>query len=192
MGKCWWLALVSPDGVAPSWMVGVSASVNLPLHHKVQTFSSGTGSPGWSLKKGRKWLWWCGGVLYHSVWSRSLQFVCLLIKSDESLFMMTSTDMLSSSSSLLMTFIWCKFGVHEMCIQNAGESPAVHSVSPAGKHGIGSVRRRPSGWRWRQAGIPGWSHCAEGLRHSDVRNNCTVHQQWKMGRRSVYIPLRKG
>ena len=48
------VALVSPDGVAPSWMVGVSASVNLPLHHKVQKFSSGTGSPGWSRKKGHK------------------------------------------------------------------------------------------------------------------------------------------
>jgi len=35
-------------------MVGVSASVNLPLHHKVQKFSSGTGSPGWSRKKCRK------------------------------------------------------------------------------------------------------------------------------------------
>jgi len=35
-------------------MVGVSASVNLPLHHKVQEFSSGTGSPGWSRKKGHK------------------------------------------------------------------------------------------------------------------------------------------
>jgi len=35
-------------------MVGVSASVNLPLHHKVQKFSSGTGSPGWSQKKGHK------------------------------------------------------------------------------------------------------------------------------------------
>jgi len=32
----------------------VSASVNLSLHHKVQKFSSGTGSPGWSRKKGRK------------------------------------------------------------------------------------------------------------------------------------------
>ena len=32
----------------------MSASVNLPLHHKVQKFSSGTGSPGWSRKKGRK------------------------------------------------------------------------------------------------------------------------------------------
>ena len=36
------------------WMVGVSASVNLPLHHKVKKFSSGTGSPGWFWKKGRK------------------------------------------------------------------------------------------------------------------------------------------
>ena len=33
----WWMwALVSPDGVAPSWMVSVSVSVNLPLHNKVQ------------------------------------------------------------------------------------------------------------------------------------------------------------
>jgi len=34
----------------------VSASVNLPLHHGVQKFSSGTGSPEWSQKKGRKML----------------------------------------------------------------------------------------------------------------------------------------
>jgi len=54
MGGWWRWALVSPDGVAPSWMVDVSASVNLPLHHKVQKFSSGTGSPGWSRKKGCK------------------------------------------------------------------------------------------------------------------------------------------
>jgi len=40
--------------VAPSRMVGVSASVNLLLHHKVQKFSSGAGSPGWSWKKGCK------------------------------------------------------------------------------------------------------------------------------------------
>ena len=46
--------MVSPDGVAPSRMVSVSASVNLPLHHKVQKFSSGTGLPWWSRKKGRK------------------------------------------------------------------------------------------------------------------------------------------
>ena len=55
-------ALVSPDGVAPSRMVGVSASVNLPLHHKVQKFSSGTGSPGWSWGPGERAVnrLWCG------------------------------------------------------------------------------------------------------------------------------------
>ena len=53
-GGWWRWALVSPDGVAPSQMVGVSASVNLPLHHKVQKFCSGTGSLGWSRKKGCK------------------------------------------------------------------------------------------------------------------------------------------
>jgi len=60
MGRWWRWALVTPDGVAPSRMVGVSASVNFPLHHKVQKFSSGTGSPGWSQIKGRKTAvaWW--------------------------------------------------------------------------------------------------------------------------------------
>ena len=53
-GGWWRWALLSPDGVAPSRMVAVSASVHLPLHHKVQKFSSGTGSPGWSRKKGRR------------------------------------------------------------------------------------------------------------------------------------------
>jgi len=46
--------MLSPDGVAPIRVVGVFASVNLPLHYKVQKFSSGTGSPGWSRKKGRE------------------------------------------------------------------------------------------------------------------------------------------
>jgi len=53
-GGWWRLALVSPDGVVPSRMVGVSASVNLPLYHKVQKFCFGTGSPEWSWKKGGK------------------------------------------------------------------------------------------------------------------------------------------
>ena len=39
----------------------MSASVNLPLHHGVLKFSSGTGSPGWSRKKGRKTVVVCGG-----------------------------------------------------------------------------------------------------------------------------------
>jgi len=51
MGGWWRWALVSPDEVAPSWMVCVSAAVSLPLHQKVQKFSSGTGSPGWSQKR---------------------------------------------------------------------------------------------------------------------------------------------
>ena len=51
MGGWWRWALVSPDGVAPNRLVCVSAFVNLPLHHKVQKFSSGTGSPGWSRKR---------------------------------------------------------------------------------------------------------------------------------------------
>jgi len=53
-GGWWRWALASPDGVAPIRIVGVDASVNLPLHHKVQKFSSGTSSPEWSRKKGRK------------------------------------------------------------------------------------------------------------------------------------------
>ena len=65
MGKWWRWALVSPDGVAPSRMVSVSASVNLPLHHNVQKFTSGTGSPSWSQKKGCKTvLVWCCGMVY--------------------------------------------------------------------------------------------------------------------------------
>jgi len=61
-GGWWRWALDSPDGVVPSQMVGVSASVNLPLNHKDQKFSSGTGSPGWFWKKCHKtvvvWWWW--------------------------------------------------------------------------------------------------------------------------------------
>ena len=58
---------VSPDGVAPSQMVGVSASVNLPLHHKVQKFSSGTSLPEWSQKKAIKWLWCGAGGIYNGL-----------------------------------------------------------------------------------------------------------------------------
>jgi len=34
--------------------MSVGSKVCIPLHHKVQKFSSGTGSSGWSRKKGRK------------------------------------------------------------------------------------------------------------------------------------------
>jgi len=61
MGGWWRWALVSPDGVAPSQMVSVSAAVNRTLHHKVQKFSSGTGSTGGPGKRAVKQLW-CGGT----------------------------------------------------------------------------------------------------------------------------------
>ena len=58
------------DGGRGHWLVWMEwrpagwsvSSVNLPLHHEVQKFSSGTGSPGWSRKKGSKTavVWWCG------------------------------------------------------------------------------------------------------------------------------------
>ena len=80
MGGWWRWALVSPDGVARSRMVDLSASVNLPLHRKVQKFSSGTGSPGWSREKGRKTSCLCvcvGTVL-------SVLCLPLIITSDQS------------------------------------------------------------------------------------------------------------
>jgi len=68
LGGWWRWALINPDGVAPSWTVSVSASVNLPLHHKVHKFSFGTGSFGWSRKNGRKTVVvvvdWVTGVAY--------------------------------------------------------------------------------------------------------------------------------
>jgi len=72
MGGWWRWALVSPDGVAPSQMVSMSASVNLPLHHKVEKFSSGTAHPGGPGKRAVKRLW-CGGCSSqcqtNSVWA---------------------------------------------------------------------------------------------------------------------------
>jgi len=51
--------------------------VNLPLHHKVQKFSSGISSPGWSRKKGHEtvvdlWWWWW-------VWYKDVKKNCSLI-----------------------------------------------------------------------------------------------------------------
>ena len=43
--------------------VRLLTSVILPLHHKVQKFSSGTGYLGGPGKRAVKWLWWCGGVV---------------------------------------------------------------------------------------------------------------------------------
>ena len=74
--------MVSPDGVAPSRIIHVSACVNLPLHHKVQKFSSGTGSPGWSRKKGHKtvvvWWWWLKQIILTDIVDCGLwTYVCV-------------------------------------------------------------------------------------------------------------------
>jgi len=82
-----WALVTSPDAVAPTRMVGVSASVNLPLHHKVQKFSSGTGSPGWSRKKGRKRLW-CGN-------SFSVYFIHICLVRSQSIMIILNTVFVS-------------------------------------------------------------------------------------------------
>jgi len=79
MGGWWRWALLSPDGVTPSRMVGVSVSVNLPLHHKVQKFSSGTGSPGWSRKRAVKRLWWLFGFSICVFFCYNLDYFVLVL-----------------------------------------------------------------------------------------------------------------
>jgi len=53
-------------------LIECNASVNLPLHHKVQKFSSGTGSSGWSRKKGRKTVVVCGVVHLYCIDTSSM------------------------------------------------------------------------------------------------------------------------
>ena len=63
-----------------------------PLHHKVQKFSFGTGSPGWSRKKGRKtvvvcvcvWFWavLCATFVHSAMHTRmNRPNSCLLVRS---------------------------------------------------------------------------------------------------------------
>jgi len=76
MQQLWWRwALRSLDGVASSRMV----SVNLPLHHKIQKFSSGTGSPGWSRKRAVKRLCVCA-VAFNFCYPMVLQLTHSLLR----------------------------------------------------------------------------------------------------------------
>jgi len=72
-------------------MVGVSASVNLPLHHIIQKFSSGTGWPGWSRKKGHKtvvvWWLWCDECLQQVKTNNIMSYVDRVCNFAISLFM---------------------------------------------------------------------------------------------------------
>jgi len=55
----WWRwAPVSLDGVAPSRMVGVSASVNLPFTIKSRSSLLAPADPGGPGKRAVKLLWW--------------------------------------------------------------------------------------------------------------------------------------
>jgi len=65
-GGWWRWALVSPDGVAPSRMVNVSASINLPLHHKVRSSLLAPAHPSGTGKRAVKRLWW----LWCELWSK--------------------------------------------------------------------------------------------------------------------------
>jgi len=75
-------------------MVSVSASVNLPLHHKVQKFSSGTGSPGWSRKKGRKTV-----VVF-------FLFFLFMQPAEKQLYDVHSLQFLPFALSCLLLFFW--------------------------------------------------------------------------------------
>jgi len=75
-------------------MVGVSASVNLPLHHKVQKFSSGTGSPGWPRKKGYKMV-----VVVVSCYF-VLFMLCLL-------YTPCSKNAIYCLGAYFITYLWC-------------------------------------------------------------------------------------
>jgi len=61
IGGWWRWALVSPDGVAPSQMVGVSACVNLLCTIKSISSLLAPAHPGGPGKRAVKRLWWCGG-----------------------------------------------------------------------------------------------------------------------------------
>ena len=99
--------MASLDGVAPIRMVSVFASVNLSLHHKVQKFSSGTISPGWSQKRAVKRLWCgCGGGVIHKNISVIDQIQILLIG---------SSVWLSDSAMIYIMISWCCLRICGFC-----------------------------------------------------------------------------
>jgi len=71
-------ALVSPDGVAPSRIVGVSASVNLPLQHKVHKFFLAPADPGGPGKMAVKQLWWWSLLFYKGPHHKPQRLWCVV------------------------------------------------------------------------------------------------------------------
>ena len=89
--------MLSPDGVASSRFVCVFAFVNLPLHHKVQKFSSDTGSPGWSWKKAIKLLE-CGGFVAFCVFLPFCSCIICICCIRRNFFSTKSRDWLGKTS----------------------------------------------------------------------------------------------
>jgi len=79
-------------------MVGVSASVSLPLHRKVQKFSSGTGSLGQSRKSAVKQLW-CSGTCFMS-WMDALPVIQF-----NSVKALKKTQSIDATSGLASSFL---------------------------------------------------------------------------------------
>jgi len=98
-------------------MVSVSASVNLPLHHKDQKFSSGTCSPGWSWKKGRK------TVLVVVVLHRE--------NSNTPLYLLNYSCACAQKIQLSLQK-WAKYDLRTNCSVNAWNPLPVIAVSDAG------------------------------------------------------------
>jgi len=81
----WWRwALVNLDGVVPSWMVGVSVSVNLPCTIKSRSFLLAPAHPGGPGKKSRKMVCVCvcegvcvcvSSQVTLSIWQKWVEFV---------------------------------------------------------------------------------------------------------------------
>ena len=110
MREWWRWALVSPDGVAPIRMVSVYASVSLPLHHKVQKFFSGTGSPGWSRKKGRKTVVVVVVVVVMLVWQKAIP--CDLLR----LWLSFGIFKRNFASTLFTWLYWCLTDIYAVAL----------------------------------------------------------------------------
>ena len=143
-------ALVSPNGVAPSRMVGVSASVNLPLHHKVKKFSSGTSSPGWS---GHKTV-----VVVVKLWKVVNELIILLC------YWLSDCDHWSCAGCVSVC-LWhrerCLLGLQQALESNSNR---LSSLAVAGMQvtcPLFAPLVQLTFFYWVAMIIPGWSQCSE-------------------------------
>ena len=143
-------ALVSLDGVVSSRMVGVSASVNLPLHHKVQKFSSGTGSPGWFQKRGRKMV-----VCYYVALQHELHLTCCYRRSSTVCQSVSLSVMTTSSGKNGWTdqdAVWDVDlgGLKEVCIRWRPDPPTGRDTFEGMTSGFPTHAKHHSQWLWHK------------------------------------------